>query len=396
MLFIILLFASVCSEEKKYYWTPAIEGGVDGKLLQVHIVYRHGHREPRAFYPRDPHASSPIWKNGPSQLTILGRQQSYQFGQNLRTRYQSLLPKERAWKTVKASSSDTVRTLMSSSVVLAGLIPPNSEDIWSNITWQPAAIHTTPSDFDNVLVSHPHCPEYDYLLNQLPNVNDTETKLLYNLLTKYTGKQIASSKTLLNLYTCLEIEAQAGLRLPNWTQKIYKTMEKQAANALLRSTQTLELKRLRSGPLLKKLINFKKYNSTYNIHLYCTHDTVVGSLLGSLGFELTEPPNFTSAFMVEYREVDGEIHAQFWYSRGPDGELTRLRLPGCGIRCPFTELSKLVEPLIPRDWTEDCTMLEYKRYLVSQLRFVFAISVLIVLIGWCIISKNNKESYEVL
>ncbi|XP_068623843.1 testicular acid phosphatase homolog [Battus philenor] len=385
-----LIFALLNCSFCYSYILSEVKGDADGKLVQVHVVFRHGHREPKSFYPYDPHAFSNIWTNGPTQLTILGRQQAYRLGQQLRNRYKSLLPRVRAWKAIKATSSDTSRTLMTTAAVLAGLIPPYTEDIWSNITWQPAAIHTSPPEIDNILGPHPYCPRYDHLLNNLPNKSDNEKRLLYHLLSMYTGKHISSSNSLVNLYTCLDIESQAGFKLPSWTKPIYRKLTNYTIKALMRLTQTLELKRLRSGPLIKKITSYHKSKS-YNIHLYCTHDSVLSGLIGSLGFDLIEPPSFTSALIVEYRIHAGEVTVQFFYRKGPVGELTRLKLPGCSDRCYLRQLKSIVHKLIPYNWSEDCAI-TYENNLESELQMVLAIITLIVLIGWCFIHKYT-ESY---
>ncbi|CAH2051736.1 unnamed protein product, partial [Iphiclides podalirius] len=361
MLTILLLFPSVWCEG---YWSPASEEGLDGRLLQIHVVYSHGHMAPQAFYPEDPHASSAIWSNGPLELTVLGKKQGFRLGQALRSRYGTLLPKARAWKAVKAISSDTTRTLMTSAALLAGLIPPSADDIWSNIAWPPSAVHSSPAEYDRILAPRIQCSLYEHVLKRTPSRDDDETRMLYRLLTKYTGELIASPMDLLYLYTCLEIEKQAGLRIPKWTRRIYGTMKRHVVSSLRHSTESLELKRLRSGPLISVLTGYK--NDSYNIHLYCTHDTVVSALMDSLGFELSAPPGFTSAFIVEYRELAGEVFTQIWYRQGAESELSRLQLPGCDVRCPLNELRRVVQPLIPRDWTEECSVRKQERDQVHE------------------------------
>lgn len=319
------------------------------------------------------------------ELTVLGRQQGFRLGQQLRSRYGTLLSKASAWKTIRAATSDTSRSTTTSTVLLAGLKPPSANDTRSEIAW-PVAVHT-----DRTLALDIHCTKYEHL-KRTPNRVDDETRMLYQLLTKYTGGLIESSDALLDLYACLEIERQAGLRMPKWTRPTYSIMRRHVVSALRHSTKTTEMKRLRSGLLINVLTKYK--NDSRVINLYCTDDTVLFHLMDSLGFELSEPPSFTSAFIVEYRERNGVIHTQMWYSQNHESEPTKLQLPGCDARCPWNKLKKQVEPLIPNDWTAECTIVKYERDIASELRCVFAFIIVIVLLLGYFISKYSKKAYE--
>lgn len=50
------------------------------------------------------------------------------------------------------NSSDLDRTLMSAEVFLAGLLPPNEDEMWADdgLKWQPIPVHTKPYDEDEV------------------------------------------------------------------------------------------------------------------------------------------------------------------------------------------------------------------------------------------------------
>lgn len=385
MLLIWLMFPFVCCAN----WSPAPEGGLDGRLLQIHVVYSHGHISPKAFYAKDPHASSPIWNNGPLELTVLGRQQGFQLGKQLRSRYGTLLSKARAWETIEATSSYTSRTLTTSTALLAGLVS-TANGTRSDIAWQPITVHTS-TECSRALASNLHCPQYDYLKRRQNSDNDDDTRMLYRLLTKYTGEPIETSDALLNLYRCLEIERQAGLRIPKWTRPIYRTMMRHVVSTLRHSTETLKLKRLRSGPLINILTKYK--NDSRDVHLYCTDDTVLGSLMDSFGFKIAEPPSFASAFVIEYREWSGVIHTQMWYSQGHESEPAKLQVPGCDIRCPWDKLKKQLKPLIPSDWTEECVIVKYERDVQSELRCVLAFVLVIVLLLGYFIKKYSRKAY---
>lgn len=345
----LLLIALHCNAQK--LWEQASEDNkIEGIIRKVYIIYRHGHREPIHSYPKDPYVDSEMWKNGPGHLTILGRQQAYNLGQNLRSRYLYLLPEERAWKAIRSLSSCVSRSLMSSAVVLSGLIPPTDEDRWSSIDWQPAATFTS-----EILSSRPRCPKLEYLLKSYNHKPNELTRKLYDYISEHTGTRVTNPTILLNIYNCLEIQRQAGLALPIWTYSVFKNMKKEAAKSFRDTTE--DILRLLLGPLLKKVSSFNvTVAASHPMSIYSTHENIIGGLLSALKFNISEPPNFTSAIVVEYREVRGKFHAQLWYRNSHNFELIRLPWPDCGIRCPLDKLEHILKPFIPDDWASECVM----------------------------------------
>lgn len=355
LLTLIFVAPVICHDD--ILWSPATQNiKEDGIIKQVHVLFRHGHRVPMTRFPTDPNAHADLWQYGKGQLTNLGRQQGYKLGQNLKIRYGTSLPKERAWTRVFTASSDVSRTLMTAQVVLAGLLPPQGVDKWSSIDWQPSPIHTKPKNIDNILSSKAkYCPKYEQLLNNSTVTMSTYQLKLYQYISEKSGLPMNSEKDIERLYTCLHIESEAGLKLPDWTKPVFPDFMKNVSlRYLLRTSKTKESIRLSSGPLLEKLLSFNEFNNPLN--LYSTHDTVLVSLLGALGIKNVQFPGFTSVIAIEYRDTLNGTHAQLWWREKPNDLLQRLEWPGCGIRCPIERLRQIYDPLIPDNWSEECSL----------------------------------------
>lgn len=119
-------------------------------LLKVH---RHGDRSPlvKERYPNDPY-NNHSWHGGPGALSQKGAAQLYRLGRTLRTNYSRLLPPDGLFtnQNMHVSSSSKERCLNSVQYLLAGFMPPRSNDNLLPISWQGVPIHYKPIDQDNV------------------------------------------------------------------------------------------------------------------------------------------------------------------------------------------------------------------------------------------------------
>lgn len=82
----------------------------------------------------------------------IGKLLEYDLGKWVRQRYADLLMgKPYRYDRILVNSSDVDRTLMSAELFLAGMFPPDVEEMWTNeIRWQPIPVHTLPKTADNV------------------------------------------------------------------------------------------------------------------------------------------------------------------------------------------------------------------------------------------------------
>lgn len=87
----------------------------------------------------------------------------YELGKYLRRRYFNLLVDGRySPDKVYVQSSDKDRTLISAAANLAGLFPPEKDQIWNDEipNWLPIPIHTIPLELDYTIASERPCPRY--------------------------------------------------------------------------------------------------------------------------------------------------------------------------------------------------------------------------------------------
>lgn len=90
-------------------------------------------------------------------------------GKYLRRRYFKLLGDGRySSDKVYVRSTDKDRTLMSAVANLAGLFPPEKDQIWNNDikNWLPIPIHTVPRELDHVVAAKRPCPRYKNALKE--------------------------------------------------------------------------------------------------------------------------------------------------------------------------------------------------------------------------------------
>ena len=83
----------------------------------------------------------------------------FRLGQQLRKLYDRLLGYIYYPEILSARSTSSDRAIMSMQLVLAGLFPPSSEQIWNDeINWQPIPVHYVPL-LDDVLMWPRLCPK---------------------------------------------------------------------------------------------------------------------------------------------------------------------------------------------------------------------------------------------
>lgn len=133
--------------------------------------------------------------------TQLGKQQQYALGKWLRRRYKNFLSNTFNVNDTYVQSSDVDRTLMSAQCNLAGLYPPEDEQIWNeDLLWQPIPVHSMPVTTDRLIAGGvtSSCPAYQnaynaYLASSELTRFGESIQPVCDYLTKNIGQVIASN-----------------------------------------------------------------------------------------------------------------------------------------------------------------------------------------------------------
>jgi len=369
LLFYFVLRMILFERTSRYFFVscaPEDDSGL-GSLVFVSALYRHGDRSPVSSYPTDPYNNVSYWPSGWGQLTNLGKYQHYELGQWLRRRYTGFLPEAYSREDIYVQSTDVDRTLMSAASNLAGLYPPEGDQIWAkNISWQPIPIHTVPETKDEILAGKRPCARYEAELQRVktsPEMKhfNEEHADLYRYTSEQTGKSIHDPETLQQLYSVLFIEEVNNLTLPNWTKAVYpEKMISVAAYSFTVPAKTKLLQRLKIGPLVKQIVKHmvdkgdgvKKPD--YKMTMYSAHDTTVANFLMTLGVFDPQNPPYTALVLIELWKNVGKYQVKVLYRNSTTHEPYNLAIPGCEAVCPLEKFVELLQPVIPVSWEKEC------------------------------------------
>lgn len=219
---------------------------------------------------------------------------------------------------IYVQSTDVERTLMSAESNLAGLYEPVGDDVWNaQIKWQPIPVHTVPEKEDAVKLSQYYneillylmyynmplqivaakapCPAFDYYLENFMNSEKYRSLLaryknLFDYLSNNSGRAVQTFIDAQYLNNTLFIETLYNRTLPVWAQKVYGSPDLTFISnfAFSINTHTRKLARLKTGPLLKDVLNRfeikhkKQLKPDRNVFIYSAHDTTVANLLNTL------------------------------------------------------------------------------------------------------------------
>ncbi|XP_074811505.1 lysosomal acid phosphatase isoform X2 [Natator depressus] len=310
-------------------------------LRFVTLLYRHGDRSPVRAYPRDPHQES-AWPQGFGQLTQVGMLQQWDLGQSLRKRYHGFLNASYNRQEIFIRSTDYDRTLMSAEANLAGLYPPQGQQVFNpNVSWQPIPVHSVP-DSGEKLLKFPlsPCPRYEQLQNE----------------TRQSAEYI--NKTRQNLQT-------HRLLLPPWVTPDVMTQLKQLKDFgfefLFGIHQQMEKARLQGGVLLaqirKNMTSAANASAPQHLKLlaYSAHDTTLVALQMALNVYNGRQAPYASCHIFElYQDDDSNFSVEMFFHNESGREPFPLTLPGCAQRCPLPDFLQLTDPIIPQDWAREC------------------------------------------
>lgn len=334
-------------------------------LRLVIILFRHGARAPVSSYNSDPYKNYQ-WPDGLGSITNVGKLQLYELGKKYRSYYSNFLPEEYLEKDVFVRSSDKSRCLMSAYTFLAGLYPPTERQLWHpEIPWQPIPVHSLPRGLDNIVAGTKPCKLLDKMYDEQLTEKDSDPKFteLFDYLTKYTNQSMRSIVPVDYLYSTLQTQQEAGLKLPEWTKNVFPTRMRLPFKLSLATLAYNEsMQRLRIGPMLgeiNKYFNDTKYhvNVERSLYLYSGHDVTLVALWRALGYEELLEPEYGSSLVLELHEdvEQSSFFVKTFYRNNTKVDVPmELNLPFCDNPCPYDKFIQHIGKLVPNDWESEC------------------------------------------
>jgi lysosomal acid phosphatase len=390
----------------------ALDSDIQGLRL-ISVVFRHGERTPINPYPTDPYKDRKYWPIGFGQLTDKGKERHYELGQWLRNRYSGFLNEQYNTDEIYVRSTDVDRTLMSAESNLAGLYPPVNRHWNKALGWQPIPVHTVPQKDDGLLSSHADCPRFTQLQEDLENSEAfkkiyTENRGLFEYISKNAGQNITNVVELDYVYDTLFIEHNNNFTLPDWAQTVFfnpKFKELRDFSFTI-DTFTPELRRLKGGPFLKKVlgdceqvIGGSLEPAGRKMFMYSAHDTTVAPILHSLDlFDPPIAPNYAATILFELIERENQFYMKISYRNETTRPPYSLVVPGCEHLCPIERFKEIVGPMLPEDWRAECGFPTHND-LEDRVTFIAAmassIMAFVVLVSLCVLLCQKKESNNV-
>ncbi|KAF5920627.1 hypothetical protein HPG69_011207 [Diceros bicornis minor] len=358
-------------------------------LRFVTLVYRHGDRSPVNTYPKDPYQEDK-WPQGFGQLTKEGMLQHWELGHALRQRYHGFLNASYHRQEVYVRSTDFDRTLMSAEANLAGLFPPSGMQRFNpNISWQPIPVHTVPVA-EEKLLKFPlgPCPRYEQLQNETRQTPEYQNESVQNtqfldMVANETGLTDLTLETVWNVYDTLFCEVSPlrvpgvtsltpqqaqqthGLILPAWaspqTMQRLRRLKDFSFRFLFGIYEQAEKARLQGGVLLaqirKNLTLMATASQLPKLLAYSAHDTTLVALQMALDVYNGEQAPYASCHIFElYQDDNGNFSVEMYFRNESNKVPWPLILPGCPHRCPLQDFLRLTEPVVPKDWEQECRL----------------------------------------
>lgn len=218
-----------------------------------------------------------------------------------------------------------------------------------------------------LLLVRTSCPRYHEEVERVLNDGEIKqilerNKSLFEELTNITDLSIKTPDDVQSLYSTLKAEQEFGLELPEWTKLYYPYRLQELTDlSYILNVYNDELKKLKGGPFLKKMLNeWKEFssNKTENVkkmYLYVGHDSTVVNILSA--FNAWEPqfPDYTTmaVFELYQNRKTGGFSVQILLNK-PKQQTQVLSIPGCESPCPLDKLEMLLKNHIPTNMTQEC------------------------------------------
>ena len=204
---------------------------------------------------------------------------------------------------------------------------------------------------DALLSSHADCPRFDQLQEELEHSEAfkkiyEDNRGLFEYISKNVGQNITNVVELDYVYDTLFIEHNNNFTLPNWAVSVFNNPKFKELRdySFVIDTYTPELKRLKGGPFLKKVVSDcdKVISGTMDpagmkMFMYSAHDTTVAPILHTLDlFDPPIAPNYAATILFELIERDNVFYLKISYRNETTRPPYELVVPGCEHHlCPI-------------------------------------------------------------
>lgn len=152
----------------------------------------------------------------------------YALGQYTRERYQNFLPPIYPSRNLRLYSTDFERCITSAQLYAAGLYPPIKEEVWNDdLKWNPIPVFIAEEHVIRGIKRF--CPTYmkEYLKVRTHFLEEFKKDPLSEYITKHSGLGHNNYSDFGYLYDTLAVQESLGLKLPEWTKKVYPDYMKQ-------------------------------------------------------------------------------------------------------------------------------------------------------------------------
>lgn len=207
---------------------------------------------------------------------------------------------------------------MSAQSCMAGLFPPQGNQVWNaNLNWQPVPIHTVPMSQDRLFFPWLECKRFQNAWNAYTNSTKFKAiigkhKSLVNYLEEKSGDKLSTLHSIHLFYDRLLVGRSKdkwynhrvysfSFRIhlninfcstPAWVENVMQPggdFDQIDKFFFTSQTETTEMKRLRSGFLLKTILDQSRKTLGFQpiqppkLWLYFAHDMTIVDMLKSLG-----------------------------------------------------------------------------------------------------------------
>ncbi|KAK3772845.1 hypothetical protein RRG08_017409 [Elysia crispata] len=393
-------------------------GTPPSSLRLVSILYRHGDRAPTEIYPKDNNQEDK-WPNGIGRLTNMGKQEQYELGQYVKARYDGFISTSHYDQNeISIESSSMPRCLDSAYTHLAGLFPPQGDQIWKDdLLWQPIPVQTRPMEEDNKLALRKPCPRYEELfkkMEQKPHFQEEQkrNKKFYDMVRENTGITNKKWTQFVHVADTLICERIHNMTWNDWAYAdgVFEKLNNIRLSFFDLFVNTSAMARLQGGPLLKEMLeNMQAATKTEKpmpkFYMYSAHDTTVAALLKALhAKERNQLIIYRALVMVELHETNSEFEVKIFYRNDTSADPYPLTPEGCSQPCTLSKLIEITKDTVPKDWDKECKAkfdgsreLPPASWIAFGIAIAFIISSVVICIVWRLRFSNRREkSYSSL